>query len=220
MGYLQEFRTQVQNQDYAAFLQLWDEYCAGDSVAGDELVAVLQLVKDSSFKEPFGQYAETALSLWKQLGDSLESDDVLRLILDLQTRNSSELAELTYNWLKERHSTEKYFNEKIRLVGLRNRDQFQGAITNYNLLSHMDKGKFVFHTGGWGTGEIVDISLVREELVLEFEYVIGRKDMSFINAFKNLEALDSSSFLARRFGDADRLEAQAKKDPLFVIHLL
>ena len=49
-----------------------------------------------------------------------------------------------------------------------------------------EKGNFVFHTGGWGTGEIVDVSLVREELVLEFEYVVGSQHFSFEKAFKTL----------------------------------
>ena len=53
----------------------------------------------------------------------------------------------------------------------------------------MEKGKFVYHTSGWGTGEIMEISPVREQVAIEFENVLGIKHISFDNAFKN-----SSSF--------------------------
>jgi transcription elongation factor GreA-like protein/transcription elongation GreA/GreB family factor len=145
---------------------------------------------------------------------------VLKLILDLETTNSDELAQITYDTLKERYGTHDYFGEKIRLIGLRSRDSFQGALTNYELLTHLDKGKFVFHTGGWGTGEILDISLVREQLSLEFENVIGKRDFTFQNAFKHLIPLEDTHFLARRFGDPDNLEAAAKKDAVAVCHML
>ena len=220
MGYLQEFQERIHKQDYSGFLQLWEEYCAGDCIDGSELIATLLAVKESKFVKAFGKYVEIALPLWNSIENSEQSDKVLELIIDLQNTNTPELADIAYTHLKTHYSSDKYHNEKIRLIGLRNRDEFQGAITNYKLLSHMDKGKCVFHTGGWGAGEIVDISLVREQLVLEFEYVIGKKDLSFQNAFKNLIPLSSEHFLARRFGDPDNLEAQAKKDPLSVVHML
>jgi len=84
----------------------------------------------------------------------------------------------------------------------------------------MEKGAFVFHTGGWGVGEIMDLSLIREQLVIEFEMVLGKRDFSFQNAFKMLKPLPSKHFLARRFGNPDKLEEEARRDPTSIVRML
>lgn len=220
MGYLQDFKAQVESSNYPGLLQLWEEYCNSEMVDGLELRDILTTVKKSDLSGPFGAYVELVIPLWKTIEDGALSYSVLKLILDLQTTNSEELGDIVYALLKEQFSGEKFFGEKMRLIGMRNRDSFQGALTNYELLSHLNKGKFVFHTGGWGTGEILDLSLVREELVLEFENVLGRKDITFQNAFKQLKPLPDTHFLSRRFGNPDALERDARANPVAIIHML
>lgn len=217
MGYLEEFQLLISNHDTSRLLQLWEEYCSVDEVDGPELRHILEIVKGSELANTLGQYVELALPLWQRIEDDQIALDVVRLIIDLETTNSAQLAETAYQEIKQHYGQQTYFNDKIRLVGLRNREHFQGAIRNYELLTHMDRGKFVFHTGGWGTGEIMDYSLVREELILEFENVGGRKFFSFENAFKHLVALPNHHFLARRFGNPDQMEKDAKADPAGLI---
>ena len=84
----------------------------------------------------------------------------------------------------------------------------------------MKKGNFVYHSGGWGVGEIMDISSLREQVSIEFDYVSGIKDFSFENAFKVLTPVSTEHFLALRFGDPDKLEEWAKRDPVAVIRRL
>ncbi len=220
MSYLQDFKGRLENNDLADFTQLWEEYCTSDQVDTEEFAQILISIRESELAGTFGPYAETAIPLWKTIDEEESSFEILRLIMDIQSSNTQEMGDLAYDELKRRFGQHKYFNEKIRLVGLRSREDFQGSITNFKLLNHMDKGKFVFHQGGWGVGEIVDISLVREELVLEFDYVLGNKNMSFENAFKVLIPLSSGHFLSRRFGNPEELEEGAKADPLGILHLL
>lgn len=220
MAYLEEFHKKIEDKDFPKLMQIWEEYSNDDQVDSDEFIKILKLLLESEMAQSFGRYVETALPLWSKIEDDEASHAVLRLILDLQTTDDPALGELAYKDLEKRYSDQKNFKQKIRIIGLRNMEGFQGAIRNYELLSHMNVGKFVFHTGGWGTGEIVDISLVREHVVTEFENVNGRRDLTFKNAFKTLVALDNAHFLARRFGDPDSLEADAKKDHLEMIHLL
>ena len=217
MAYLEEFSIHIGNQDLHRFLQLWEEYCASDTVDAAEYKQILELLKSSEMAVSAGNYIEAGLPLWSLVQDEEESRDILRLILDLQTTNSEVLAETAFKFLKERYGDQKFFNTKIRLIGLRDRKQFQRVITNYELLTHMDKGKFVFHTAGWGTGEIMEISLVREQLIIEFENVMGRRDLSFENAFKTLVPLPDTHFLARRFSNPDKLEEEARKDAVTVV---
>lgn len=220
MGYLKEFLTQINNRDFHKFLVLWEEYCTSDIVEAEEFNQLLKAIKTSELARHFGQIVETALPLWKTIQDKKESYEILRLLIDLQTTNSPVLAELTFDTLQTTHGHDPKFNERLRLAGLRNKENFQGAISKYDLLAHMGKNNIMFHTGGWGTGEIVDISFVREHLVIEFENVSGRKDLSFINAFKVLIPLPHTHFLARRFADPDQLEKEGRQDPIGLIKLL
>lgn len=220
MSYLKEFQTRILNNDFPSLLQLWAEYCADEAADGEELCLILEELRQSPFNDNFGSHIEKALPLCDNQEDPKLRHAVFRLIIDLQTSNSPELAELCMSFLKENYGDHKWFNEKIRLIGLRSQENFRGAIRNYELLTHLNQGKYVFHTAGWGTGEIIDISLVREELILEFEWVMGRKDLSFANAFKNLEPLNDDHFLARRFGNPDQLEEEAKKNPVEIVRLL
>jgi transcription elongation factor GreA-like protein/transcription elongation GreA/GreB family factor len=220
MSYLKDFQTHIANHDYPSFLKLWEEYCSGDEVEAEELCDILRSVKVSDIAEPFGRHVDRILPLWQKLPEDPLSHEAIKLIFDIQTSNNEHLAELAYNYLKKRYGDQKYFNDKIRLIGLRGKDKFQGVISNYELLSHMEKGKFVFHIGGWGVGEIVDVSVVREQLSLEFDYVPGKKELSFATAFKTLIPIPDDHFLALRFGNPDLLEKKAKENPVEVIRML
>ena len=220
MSYLDQFEKHLRNHDYPAFLTLWEEYCMGDEVDGEELKRILKSVKASEIALPFGRHVEKGLDLWEKTKETDLGHEIIKFILDLQTTNIPSLAELTLSYLKTRYSEDPYYNDKIRLIGLRESQNFQGAISNYELLTHMKKGNYVFHTGGWGVGEITDISFLREQLSIEFDYVPGKKDLSFQNAFKTLIPIPNEHFLAQRFGNPDVLEERAKKNPVEVIHIL
>jgi len=220
MTYLKDLRERIQNNDYPGFLKIWEEYCYGDQPDGEELAAILQAVKGSELAKHFGTHVERILPLWRQITDSKQLLATLRLIFDLQTTNSEELADLATEYLKTKYAEDPLLTEKLRLIGLRNRERFQSAIRNFELLTHLAKGNFVFHLSGWGTGEILDVSWVREELTLEFEQVIGSQHLSFEKAFKTLMPIGKDHFYARRFGNPDLLEAEAKENPSEIIRLL
>ncbi len=220
MAYLKDFRERIQNNDYPGFLKIWEEYCYGDQPDGEEIVAVLESVKASELAKSFGLHVERILPLWRELKDHAQSLNALRLILDLQTTNSEQLADLATEYLKMKYEGDPLLNEKLRLIGLRNRERFQSAIRNFELLTHFKKGNFVFHTAGWGTGEIIDVSLVREEVAIECEYVIGPQHFSFEKAFKTLIPLPADHFYSRRFGSPDELEKEARDHPSELIRLI
>lgn len=191
----------------------------GDEIEPKELKKTLELVKDSDLSTPFGRHVENALALWEKLQDDPNAHEIFMLIIDIQTTNTPELASLAFSYLKNLHENSKHFNEKIRLVGLRDRQNFQGSVRNFELLNHFGVGQFVYHTGGWGVGEIMEVSFLREQIALEFDYVPGIKDLSFQNAFNTLKPISKEHFLARRFGNPDELEKFARKDPVAVIRM-
>jgi len=219
MSYFESFQKLIDTRDWKEQARLFDEYTKSELKDPEEAIDILKLFKQHKLADQVGGWIEKGLRLWKQQQDPEKAYEMLKLIVDLQTTNSLELAEAAQEALAQRSSEDALFSEKIRLVGLRDGIDFQGALSNYELLSHMNKGAFVFHSGGWGTGEIMDISAIREELSVEFEHIAGRKNLSFKNAFTHLIPLSKNHFLSRRFGDPDTLEQFAKKDPLGVMHL-
>jgi transcription elongation factor GreA-like protein/transcription elongation GreA/GreB family factor len=220
MSYLKDFLTQISSRDYPAFVRLWEEYCMSDEVDPQELKKILVNTKSSEFGEPFGKYVENILPLWELLPESPDKHEIFKLIIDLETTNHEELRQKILTYVEKRYPHASNKSEKIRLTGLRGKDNFQSAVANFELLDHMMKGKFVFHTGGWGVGEIIDVSMIREQLSVEFENVPGKKDLSFANAFKNLIPIPDEHFLALRFGKPDELEEKAKEQPAEVIRML
>lgn len=220
MTYLAEFKTQINARNFTKFLQLWEEYCTNDQVDVAEFAELLRILKTSDFAKSFGKIVETAIPFWQCVKDKKESYLILRLLIDLQTTNSATLADLALEALKERYGSDPLLNERLRLVGLRNKENFQGAISNYDLLAHMAPGKFVFHSGGWGVGEIMDYSALRQQISVEFEKVAGRKHFTFEHAFKALTPLPTEHFLVQRFANADELEKVARADAVKVIKQL
>ena len=220
MNYLTQLKQHINSNDYPSFLTLWEEYCLGDEIDTEELIQILEETRDANFAEPFGKYVDQILPLWKELDKSPEKSKILQLIIDLQTTNDKELAQLAIADLEEKYVNEPNYQEKLRLVGLREQKSFKGALSNFLLLAHVKKKHFVFHTGGWGVGEIIDVSFLREQLTLEFDYIAGYKEFSFQNAFNTLLPIPNDHFLAMRFGDPDKLEEKAKKEPVEVIRML
>ena len=176
MTYLKDFRARIEENDYPGFLKIWEEYCYNDEPDAPEIKTILEEMKNCDLVHQFGSHVERALSQWREIKDTAIADEILQLIVDIQTTNSIELFEIVFNHLKEKYGDDPHFHERIRIIGMRSRKDFQGAISHYKLLKHLAKGKFVFHTSGWGACEVIDVSLIREEVVLECDYVIGQKD--------------------------------------------
>lgn len=220
MSYLEEFKLRISSREFPRFFQLWEEYCTNDVVDTEELLELLQMIKNSDMAKPFGKVAETIVPLLDMIEDPKGRYLTLKLLIDLQTTNTPLLADLALNALKERYEDNALFNERIRLTGLRARENFQNAISNHELLAHMEIGNFVYHNGGWGTGEIMESSALLEQAVIEFENVSGRKSINYVNAFKTLIPINKEHFLARRFADADKLEKEAKSNPIAIVKLL
>src|SRR5690349_10542477 len=94
MGYLEECQTKINQRDFPKFLELWEEYCTSDTVDIEECVQLLETIKNSDFAKQFGKLVETALPLWRGIADPEGSYQVGRLLIDLQTTNTTALHEM------------------------------------------------------------------------------------------------------------------------------
>ena len=220
MEYLKQFQKHIKKNSLPGVVSLWQEYCLSEEFEGEEMKEILLNIKNSTLQPSFGIYAEQALLLWETMSEGDMKREIFKLIFDLQTTNDIKLANLALDFLEKTYPEDPNFGKKIRLIGLVDKRNFQYSISNYELLTHMETGNFFIHTGGWGVGEVTDVSMLREQVTLEFDYVAGHKELSFKNAFKTLIPISIDHFLAKRFGKPDEFEVFAKKFPVETIHLL
>lgn len=220
MGYLKEFQKEITNRDFAKFMVLWEEYCTSDSAPASEMIELLQLVKSSDYAKAMGGVMEMLIPIINTLPTPEERYSVLRPLFDIQTTNSPALAEIALTNVERLYSKHPHYNEILRLTSLRNKENVQGALSAVDLLAHLKVGNFVFHQGGWGAGEIMELSFLRETAVFEFEHSPGQKSMTITNAMRSMSPLAKTHFLARRFGDPDKLEKEAKIDPASLVKML
>ena len=218
MTYYEEFASRLTARDYNKILILWQEYCESDELDVEDLKAILCAIKQSDFAKSFGQYVEAILPLVMTLKDESSRFDALCSIYDLQTSNSQALYDLALEVVKTQFSSDPQLPEKMRLVGLRTKDSFQGALSNLRLLNHIKRGNFVLHTAGWGVGEIVDFSFIREQVGIEFENLHGgKKEISFKSGFRTLIPLKEDHFLVERFIGSEQLQKYAETDGVGLI---
>jgi len=221
MAYLQEFRGAIATRNLPKIMQLWEEYCQGDAPLFEEICEILKLIKISDFSIHIGPFVDALIPLIQTLPTEEEKFGALMHVFDIQTSNSLELSNIATSVLKKKWGDTPLFNEKLRLIGLRGGTSCQGALSNFLLLNHFEKGNFVIHTAGWGVGQITDVSFLREQVAIEFEHIrTGKKEISFKNGFKTLIPIPKTHFLAQRFDDPDQLEKRARETPQEVIKQL
>lgn len=217
MGYLKDFSAQVSNRDFNKFMTLWEEYCTSENVPAEELREVLELIKRSDFVKPMGGFIETLVPVWRTLQNDRESYDILKGIIDIETSQTQELFDLALEKAKGKHSKHPKFNDFLKIAGLKTRENFTGSLAAMDVLAHLDIGQFLLHPGGWGVGEVMELSHLREQVTLEFENLSGRKSLSYAHAMRLLVPVPKEHFLARRFSNADALEKEARENPVKVI---
>ncbi|EPP34608.1 transcription elongation factor, GreA/GreB, family protein [Chlamydia ibidis] len=220
MDYLEKLQVLIDEEQPSSFFSLWEEYCFNDVVRSDELILILEKVKHSSLAPLFGKIADSVLPLWEAIPEGREKDKVLQLVLDLQTSNTKQFYDVAIDYVNRRYRGRENFNEALRVVGLREGCEFQYSLSRFDFLMHLREGNFVFHSGGWGVGEVMGVSFLQQKVLIEFEGVMTPKDISFETAFKSLVPLDNDHFLSRRFGDPDSFEVYAKENPVGVIECL
>lgn len=220
MEYLKQFQKHIFDNQLAPLVSLWQEYSFCDEVDPDELKAILNALSQSPFAISFGKYAEDILPLWEKIPEGEAKRSILRHLVDLQTTNSEALRALVEEEITKHYQNDPNYSKLLKLLGGKDRPSFQGILTHLELLTHLKPGNFCFHTKGWGVGEVIDVSFVREQVTCEFDFVAQKKDLSFANALHCLIPLPKNHFLSMRFGNPDKLEEMARKEPVAVIKKL
>jgi transcription elongation GreA/GreB family factor len=219
MVFLEKFEFLTADRDYKEIARLFDEYTKGELKEPGEFLAILKLFKDHGLKSEVGGWIEKGLRFWRFLQSDEQKYAALKIISDLQTTNSPELLEECRARVSLKYADHPNYAKFFNIAGLREGLRFESALACFELLVSVEPGAFVYHTGGWGVGEVMEVSIVREEAQIEFENLMEPKPLSFTNACNHVIPLPKDHFLSRRFGAPDDLEAFAKSDPAGVLRL-
>jgi len=86
----------------------------------------------------------------------------------------------------------------------------------FERLLYFQPGRLVYHGGGWGSGEVLEVQI--EALDIGVRFANGRRDRFPLNAAMEIfEPLQEHDLRAQHFRDADGLKKRIKDDPLLVL---
>ena len=91
MGYLEDFYKKVDQENYPEFLKIWEEYCYSDELNPEELLKVLNKVKESLLAESFGKHVTKILPLVKEIKDEDKRHQIIKEIFSIQNTNALQI---------------------------------------------------------------------------------------------------------------------------------
>lgn len=114
-------------------------------------------------------------------------------------------------------SKESWWPKYVEISGL-SADNADGrrAWASFERLITFQKGRLIYHDGGWGVGEIEELASDTGEVLVRFQS--GRRDrFPLVAAMEIFEPLPEEDLRARHFRDPDALRKAVRTDPLDVL---
>lgn len=205
-------------EKWPEFDEAWSELMNSDATpqALDELVRALRLVAD---KKRLARCLPMVKEHAQRLASSGHPGEAARLYgIALQGGGApGEITGPLFQAAQEAWSAEPWWEPYTRLSGLRaDLGDPRKAWVAFERLTWFQPNRLVYHGGGWGTGEILDVDLGALDIGIRF--ASGRKDRFPLNAAMEIfEPLPENDLRAQHFRDPDVLRKRIKEDPLAVL---
>jgi len=131
--------------------------------------------------------------------------------------NPGELADELLRLTQEAFAGQPWFERYAELAGLRaGAPDLRGPWRVFAKLCGFQPGTLVYHPGGWGPGEVLEVD--SEGMKVRVRFWNGRTDLFPMGAASEIfEPLPEEDLRALHLRDPDGLRAQAKKEPLEVL---
>ncbi|MEO2162981.1 MAG: GreA/GreB family elongation factor [bacterium] len=128
--------------------------------------------------------------------------------------NPADLTEILMEAAQTAWAEEVWFEPYCELTGLRaGGADLRGPWRSFAKLCAFEKGALVYHPGGWGSGEIQEVTPARLEMKVRFWN--KREDTFPLHAAVEIfEPLREADLRGRHFRDPEGVIKEAKKDPL------
>jgi transcription elongation factor GreA len=134
--------------------------------------------------------------------------------------NPADLTAILMDAAQSAWSEEAWFEPYCELTGLRSGGaDLRGPWRSFAKLCAFQKETLVYHPGGWGAGEILDVTPSRLEMRVRFWN--KREDIFPLHAAVEIfEPLRESDLRGRYFRDPEEVRKEAKKEPLDALKVI
>ncbi|MFT7671142.1 MAG: transcription elongation factor GreA [Planctomycetota bacterium] len=110
-------------------------------------------------------------------------------------------------------SMEPWWDRALEMTGLNDPTRLRKAWSAFTKLQDFKVGVLIFHSTGWGTGEIFDVT--EDGTVVHVRFQSGREDYFPLGAALDIfDVLDPTDLRSRSYRDPEGLKKEVKKDPL------
>jgi transcription elongation factor GreA len=205
----------VAQEKWQEFDDAWKELMTSEGPV-DELLTALRVVVEKKRLPRCMPMVREHADLLGAAGRALDAARLLGVALS-GGGPSGELAAPLYQNAEAAWSSAPWWSAYVEISGFKADapDARQAWQTLERLIS-FETGKLVFHPGGWGAGEIVEISLADRELSVRFSS--GRRDrFPLAAAVEIFEPLAEEDLRALHFRDADAMRKKMREDPLAIL---
>jgi len=200
------------------FDNAWKEHMSSAEPI-DEVVVALGVAGDK-------KRISRCLAMAKDHAEKLEGDDkpedaarVLGAAL-IAGGNPGELTAGLLRCAEAAWGKEVWWPHYVELTGLKEgAPDLRGPWKAFSKLCTFAEGSLVFHPGGWGTGETLELRPAELEMVVKFWN--GRRDTFPLNAAIDIFVpLAETDLKARYFRDPEGMKKAAKKEPLDAMRII
>lgn len=208
----------VAQEDWQEFDDTWSEIMLSEGPIEDVVAALRVVAEKKRMPRCIPQVRQHA----EILGKAGREHDAARLLGTAVTTGSGagELAGALFEYAHKAWGEKPYWSVYADISGLRadNPDARRAWIAFERLLG-FDTGKLVFHPGGWGAGEILELEM--EVLELSVRFQTGKKDRFPLRAAVEIfEPLPEEDLRAIHFRDPENLKRLMKEEPLAILRAI
>ena len=184
-----------------------------------QLGTALQCISAAALKKELPR----CLSLVREQAEAMVAagnpGDAARLIGQAMVLGAApgELSTLFFSAAKAAWENEEFWELYTDIAGLHeNAPDMRIAWRDFNKLLMMQDGQVVYHSKGWGLGQIVSVDLGAQETRIKFS--TGRADnFPFKTTMEIFEFLAEGDLRSLLINDPEELQRLLKKDPLVVL---
>lgn len=204
----------VAQEKWSDFDEAWTEQMNQDGPI-DDLLTAIRLAGDK-------KRIARCVPLVRQHVELLEASDrhadAARLLGAALTAGApaSEVATPLMEHAEKAWGSEPWWSKHVEITGLSSGNDLRRPWQAFNKLRDFRKNTLIYHAGGWGTGEIIELREADSEILVRFES--GRTDhFPMSGAVDIFEPLSEEDLRAQHFRDPEGLKKRLKKDHLEIL---
>lgn len=204
----------VAQDKWQDFDEAWTEQMAQDGPI-DDLLTAIRLAGD---KKRISRCVPLVRQHVEMLEASERNADAARLLGAALTAGApaSEIAPALMENAEKAWGEEPWWSKHVEITGLSQGNDLRRPWKAFNKLRDFREGTLIYHAGGWGTGEIIELREADSEILVRFES--GRTDhFPMSGAVDIFEPLAEEDLRAQHFRDPEGLKKRLKKEHLEIL---